>query len=505
MEDYKKKYEEALERMKSWARGEHPECFTEAQKTAEFIFPELAESEDERIRKDILVVLENAATKFFKEEGKMPVWYDGAIAWLEKQDGQKSKKVSLWKHWKNGISGNGEGKLIYLVKEGNTYRLTSCLGFECDYIELSELDSLLFEKQGEPKPTDKNEPTDYNSIDPCFGKPIDKVESKFKVGDWITFTRKDGTREVLQVSDIIDGRYYFNHLLHGSWSVKECNEKCHLWTIQDAKPGDVLAAHECVVLFKEIDGLNIKCHCTYHFMNNPSFYVNTLQNKNAFHPATKGQHDLLFQKMKEAGYEWKNNQLEEINNKGFVDLGLPSGTLWATCNLGAEKETDFGMFFQWGDMKGYKGVDEHQFSWSDYKFGKHDSITKYNDLDNKLVLDNEDDPVFVTINGKFKMPTKEQLQELIDHTDQEWTNIDGVNGMKFINKEDDTKYIFIPAAGYCSNGSHYDVGYWGYAWSVSCEESYAGDTWYMGFNAGDVYIDHDNRCLGFSVRGVLNK
>ena len=75
------------------------------------------------------------------------------------------------------------------------------------------------------------------------------------------------------------------------------------WTINDAKDGDVLAAHECLVLFKKLDGLNIKCYCTYHFMNYPSFYVDTLQNKDAFHPATKEQRDLLFQKMKEAGYD----------------------------------------------------------------------------------------------------------------------------------------------------------------------------------------------------------
>lgn len=71
--------------------------------------------------------------------------------WLEKQG--TPKQVSIWKHWKDGIAGNGEGKPIYLVKIGNTYSLKSCLGFECDYIELSELDNLMLEKQGEQ--TDK--------------------------------------------------------------------------------------------------------------------------------------------------------------------------------------------------------------------------------------------------------------------------------------------------------------------------------------------------------------
>ena len=65
------------------------------------------------------------------------------IAWLEKQGKQKSKKVSIWKHWKDGIAGGEEGKQIYLIKNGLTYSISSCLGNECDYIVLSELDELL--------------------------------------------------------------------------------------------------------------------------------------------------------------------------------------------------------------------------------------------------------------------------------------------------------------------------------------------------------------------------
>lgn len=192
----------------------------------------------------------------------------------------------------------------------------------------------------------------------------------------------------------------------------------------------------------------------------------------------------------------------------FVDLGLPSGTLWAKCNLGAEKETDFGYFYQWGDTHGYSDVDENQFKRNDYKWDNSGNITKYNETDNKLVLDNEDDPVFAATNGKFKSPTQEQLQELINHTDHEWIeNFEesGVNGMMFINKNDDTKYIFIPAAGDCYAGSHHGVGSWGYVWSASRYMSNAYGAWYMYFYADDVYVYHFTRCLGYSVRGVLNK
>lgn len=95
MELYEKKYKEALERMKSWAKGEHPECFTEAQKTAEFIFPELKESDDDRIRKEILAFInrkKSLGSVNPEELGKSNSW----IAWLEKQ-GKKDEKILILK------------------------------------------------------------------------------------------------------------------------------------------------------------------------------------------------------------------------------------------------------------------------------------------------------------------------------------------------------------------------------------------------------------------------
>lgn len=130
-----------------------------------YIFPELAESEDEKIRKGIIsylklrketspsipaaigswiVWLENFP--YFIDHEKREGFHLGYKAGLEKQ-GEKQQKTPIWKHWKDGIAGNGEGKPIYLIKYGHTYSLSSCLCFECDYIKLSELDKLMLEKQ----------------------------------------------------------------------------------------------------------------------------------------------------------------------------------------------------------------------------------------------------------------------------------------------------------------------------------------------------------------------
>lgn len=152
-------------------------------------------------------------------------------------------------------------------------------------------------------------------------KDIDKVEPKFKVGDWIVYEGL-GTYKVVEIHE---GWYSVIDSNDRRWSVMfEKESLCHLWTIQDAKDGDVLAAYECYVIFKEIDDLNIKCYCTYHYMNNPMFFANTLQNKTAFYPATKKQRDFLFQKMKEAGYEWdaEKKELRNIEQKS-VDKVKP--------------------------------------------------------------------------------------------------------------------------------------------------------------------------------------
>ena len=133
------------------------------------------------------------------------------------------------------------------------------------------------------------------------------VGPKFKVGNWIT----DGYIHC-KITEILDDRY----IIESKYNRRSA--------IEDAKDGDVLAADECYVIFKEIDGLNIKCYCTYHYMGfNPSFHIGTLQNKTAFNPATAEQRDLLFTKMLEAGYEWDadKKELKKITVKPKFKVG----------------------------------------------------------------------------------------------------------------------------------------------------------------------------------------
>lgn len=130
---------------------------------------------------------------------------------------------------------------------------------------------------------------------------IRPVFSTFRKGDWVI----DKQGLVHQIKNVVENvtNHTFGYDIVGGGYFND-NSDVRLWTIQDAKDGDVLVAHECLVLFKKLDGLNIKCYCTYHFMNNQSFYVDTLQNKDAFHPATEEEKEKLFQAIKDNGYKW---------------------------------------------------------------------------------------------------------------------------------------------------------------------------------------------------------
>ena len=187
----------------------------------------------------------------------------------------------------------------------------------------------------------------------------------------------------------------------------------------------------------------------------------------------------------------------------YVDLGL--SVKWAKCNVGAEKETDAGLYFAWGETTGYTtsqvGTDK-QFSWSEYKYGNSSSnLTKYNQSDRKTVLESTDDAASQVMGGDWRMPTDAEFQELIDKTTKEWTQVNGVNGYKFTSKINGNS-IFIPAAGSCYDGSVDDVGDYGDVWSSSLNASYSVDAWGLGFNSGNCYVYNDSRCIGRSVRGV---
>ena len=201
----------------------------------------------------------------------------------------------------------------------------------------------------------------------------------------------------------------------------------------------------------------------------------------------------------------------EIGQLEYIDLGLPSGTLWAKCNVGAENETDYGDYFMWGFTT---PNNDTPCDWEHAPFNNGSSLydEEYFTTHKSEWLDGEDnlkpefDAATQIMGSDWRMPTRDEIQELLDNTNNEWIedfNGSGVNGRKFTSKTDTSKYIFIPAAGYCSGGSVYGVGDYGYVWSSSLNTSNPYDAWSLYFNSGDCYMNNYGRCNGWSVRGVF--
>ena len=194
----------------------------------------------------------------------------------------------------------------------------------------------------------------------------------------------------------------------------------------------------------------------------------------------------------------------------YVDLGLPSGTLWAKCNVGAEKETDYGFYFQWGDIKNKSNA---ECSWTTYKYcnGSLNSMNKYCTdnsygpvVDNKTTLESADDAATQIMGDEWRMPTKADFQELLNETTDEWTTINGVNGRKFTGSNG--KYIFIPAAGFYDNSSLLVEGSTGTVWGSSLDESKPNNACDLRFNdSGFTSVSSNDRYRGAVVRGVTKR
>ena len=166
----------------------------------------------------------------------------------------------------------------------------------------------------------------------------------------------------------------------------------------------------------------------------------------------------------------------------WVDLGLPSGTLWATCNIGAENPEDFGDYFAWGETIGFNAGKKTNYTWNTYRYckGSETTMTKYctdssyGTVDGKTELDPEDDAATVWWGSKWQMPSAEQMQEIdpsSGYTTKEWAVLNGVVGLKITSKIN-WNSIFIPSAGYIDDTGYHDINSSGtnrysYCWTRS--------------------------------------
>ena len=193
------------------------------------------------------------------------------------------------------------------------------------------------------------------------------------------------------------------------------------------------------------------------------------------------------------------------NGHEYIDLGLPSGLKWATCNVGATKPEEYGGYYAWGETE-----EKENYSWSTYKWcnGSENTLTKYctnsyyGTVDNKTTLDPEDDVAHVKWGGSWRMPTIEEQKELLNNCTWTWTTQNGIKGYKVTSKTNGNS-IFLPAAGY-RYGTGLDLsGSNGFYWSSSLGGYYGSNGAYnLDFGSGGCGWDDDLRCYGQSVRPV---
>lgn len=196
----------------------------------------------------------------------------------------------------------------------------------------------------------------------------------------------------------------------------------------------------------------------------------------------------------------------EENGHTWIDLGLPSGLKWATCNVGADSPEEYGDYFAWGET-----IPKTTYNWSTYKYcnGPYNTMTKYctksnyGTVDNKTTLELADDAAHVNWGGKWRMPTISELNELRNTSNCTWTETtqNGVYGYK-VTSVKNGNFIFLPAAGYRSFGSLDDAGHSGIYWSSSLHTYRSHYAYYLNFFWNYVGWFKDYRFVELSVRAV---
>lgn len=168
-------------------------------------------------------------------------------------------------------------------------------------------------------------------------------------------------------------------------------------------------------------------------------------------------------------YILKGSWPDDQDSHEYVDLGLPSGTLWATCNVGASSPEEYGDYFAWGET-----ATKDEYTYENYKWWYFDEngyryISKYNydsyfgPVDNKTELEPEDDAARVNWGTSWCMPSLEQVGELVNSCSWQWTQRNGVIGHLLTGPNGNT--MFLPAAGYYEGGTIEYAGTYGNYWS----------------------------------------
>ena len=216
----------------------------------------------------------------------------------------------------------------------------------------------------------------------------------------------------------------------------------------------------------------------------------------------------------------------QVDGHEYVDLGLPSHTLWATCNIGASSPEDSGLYFAWGDTIGHTIGDGYSFDWDNYKYG-YSKGENYNPIgglnyvskystdgawgcdDDLTELETNDDAAYVKWSANWRMPTKTQVEELINssYTDAVWTTQNNVNGYRITSKIQGYigNSIFLPAAGLVYGTDLELDGEYGFCWTRTLNQSNPLNAYEIFFMSSRIECNMEGRESGLPVRPVTTR
>ena len=189
----------------------------------------------------------------------------------------------------------------------------------------------------------------------------------------------------------------------------------------------------------------------------------------------------------------------------YVDLGL--SVKWATCNIGAETPEEYGDYFAWAEVE-----TKEKYNWVTYKYcnGSETTLTKYcydnayGTVDDKLILDSEDDAAVVNLGGFWRIPTIDEWTELYEKCNWMWVVQNGINGYKITGPSGNS--IFLPVAGFIFNKRSYYLGTDGFYWTNSLhinDESKSSDASGVSMGSDKINLSyHGLRCIGRSIRPI---
>lgn len=201
----------------------------------------------------------------------------------------------------------------------------------------------------------------------------------------------------------------------------------------------------------------------------------------------------------------KTGDTENNTNEGeWVDLGLPSGLLWAKCNLGATAPEKFGDYYAWGET-----MPKHEYSMATYSYydqdGENYALNKYNTqeseglVDSLTVLEAADDAATALLGDGARIPTDAEWQELLDNTTAKWTTQNGVQG--YLLTAANGNNLFLPAAGWMDGESHLSKNTGDY-WSSSLETLLPNNAHILNFGSTGLRVSNYERFHGSPIRPV---